>query len=85
MIRQCWDADPLKRPDIVTLLKQVEEIRLYYQNISNEEFLSDVNNNLEVISNNNDVTSGKSFKSKVYNFENMPEPKNATEGNINYI
>ncbi|RIA82332.1 kinase-like domain-containing protein [Glomus cerebriforme] len=72
LMKQCWDADPLKRPDIYTLLRKIREMNLSYNQ----------NNNLEI----NDIssietnyTSSKLFTSKVYQFENLPEPKNATE------
>ncbi|POG79165.1 kinase-like domain-containing protein [Rhizophagus irregularis DAOM 181602=DAOM 197198] len=45
---QCWDANPLKRPDINTLSE-------------------------------NYTSSSKLFTSKVHQFENLPEPRNATE------
>src|SRR6266542_6323158 len=32
LMKQCWDADPLKRPDVYTLGKKINEISLYYQN-----------------------------------------------------
>src|ERR1043165_168910 len=31
LMEQCWDADPLKRPDIYTLRKKMHEINLHYQ------------------------------------------------------
>ncbi|RGB29444.1 kinase-like domain-containing protein [Rhizophagus diaphanus] len=36
LMKQCWDADPSKRPDIVTLLKKISEVNLFYQNKPNE-------------------------------------------------
>ncbi|GES80053.1 kinase-like domain-containing protein [Rhizophagus clarus] len=36
LMEQCWDAVPSKRPDIFTILKKMDEINLYYQNISSE-------------------------------------------------
>ncbi|POG61721.1 kinase-like domain-containing protein [Rhizophagus irregularis DAOM 181602=DAOM 197198] len=33
LMKQCWDADPSKRPDINTLEKKMREINLFYQNI----------------------------------------------------
>ncbi|RIA86518.1 hypothetical protein C1645_779477 [Glomus cerebriforme] len=29
LMEQCWDADPLKRPDIQTLWKNIEKIGTY--------------------------------------------------------
>ena len=33
LMEQCWDADPLKRPDIHTLDRKIQELNLHYQNI----------------------------------------------------
>ncbi|EXX56503.1 Cla4p [Rhizophagus irregularis DAOM 197198w] len=73
---QCWDANPLKRPDIVTLEKKISELNLYYQKNSN---LSEENNNLKMNNLENYTSSSKLFTSKVHQFENLPEPRNATE------
>ena len=80
---QCWDADPLKRPDAKTLWKKLNDINIHYQShqsIDEEPFPSDV----DVRLNTNANTSSsfldslvKKFNSKVYIFE---EPKNATSG-----
>ena len=85
LMKQCWDANPLERPDVDTLLKEMDEIRLYYQNKNEEQKMhSSINNsqlkqNLNVSSNSiNSLV--RNFSSKIYNFKDMPEPKNATEG-----
>ena len=52
-------------------------MNLHYQNISSEltqSIQQKVSNDLK--------TSSKLLTSKVHQFENMPEPKNATEGNF---
>src|SRR5204863_2572731 len=36
LMEQCWDADPLKRPDSYPLRKKIREINLHYQNLPNE-------------------------------------------------
>src|SRR5262249_47926529 len=36
LMEQCWDADPLKRPDIYPLRNKMNEIKSYYQNNPNE-------------------------------------------------
>src|SRR5439155_23458796 len=84
LMKQCWDADPLKRPDIITLRKKIRELNLYYQNKPNESTQPEENNNLEMDGLNNYTSSSRLFTSKVHQFENLPEPRNATEG-INYI
>src|SRR5437667_272182 len=33
LMEQCWDADPIKRPDTKTLLDKIDEINLHYQNL----------------------------------------------------
>ena len=84
-MEQCWDADPLKRPDISSLYSKIDKINLYYLNKSNEPIQSKVNKKFEVnkiSSLETNYTSSRLFTSKVHQFENMPEPKNATEGNF---
>ncbi|GET51954.1 kinase-like domain-containing protein [Rhizophagus irregularis DAOM 181602=DAOM 197198] len=83
-MKQCWDADPSNRPDIGMLGDGIYEILQFYQSISNEIFQQESNNNLEknrLI--NNSIMSkhinSKSFTSKIHQFKNLPEPRNATE------
>ena len=83
LMKRCWDADPLKRPDILTFWSKINEIHLSCQNKQNELFESKINNtsNFET-----SYTSSRLFTSKLHKFENLPEPKNATEGiNIYFI
>ncbi|CAB4382194.1 unnamed protein product [Rhizophagus irregularis] len=35
-MEQCWDANPLKRPDTDALIDKISEIKSYYQNNPNE-------------------------------------------------
>src|SRR6266542_3425353 len=76
LMEQCWDANPLKRPDIKILKNKIKEISKYYQN-TNEEQLT--NNNIQL--NTNVKTCSRIINSKVYIFEGLPEPRNAIEGN----
>ena len=78
LIEQCWNADPLKRPDICTLCIKMHKIHLLCQNMPNESFQSKVNKISS--SKTNYTTSSRLFTSKVHKFENLPEPRNATEG-----
>ncbi|PKY61268.1 hypothetical protein RhiirA4_486009 [Rhizophagus irregularis] len=79
LMKQCWDADPSKRPDIGTLLNEIDKLNLYYQTKSNELLTQlEEDNNLEI----NNVSSLENYTnstSKLYQFENLPEPRNATE------
>ena len=80
LMKQCWDADSSKRPDTYTLWSKINELNtLCYQNKFVEPFQPKTNSNL-----NTNYTSSKllsqSFTSKVHKFENLPEPRNATEG-----
>ncbi|GES80178.1 kinase-like domain-containing protein [Rhizophagus clarus] len=81
LMEQCWDADPSKRPDIFTLDERIGEIHLSCQNEPNElTCQSNVNSNdLEMNKINMDYTSNRLFTSKVHQFENFPEPRNATK------
>jgi len=80
LMEQCWDADPLKRPDSYTLCNRMREINLHYQNLPNESNQSEASNNL-----NNLETNYANSISKIHHFENIPEPRNATKGIIIYI
>ena len=80
LMKQCWDADPSKRLGTATLWKEIDELLKSYQNISNETLQKEINNNLEMDKTNTNYTSSKLFTSKIYNFENLSEPRNATEG-----
>jgi serine/threonine protein kinase len=84
LMTQCWDADPLKRTDIDTLWVKIRELNLYYQKNKPDELLSQLekDNNLKIDCLENYTSSSKLFTSKVHQFENLPEPRNATEGII---
>src|SRR5438034_387662 len=61
LMKQCWDADPLKRPNINTLFKKIRKLNLHYQNKSNESTQPEENNNLETNSLNNYTSSSRLF------------------------
>ncbi|GES73032.1 kinase-like domain-containing protein [Rhizophagus clarus] len=87
LMKQCWDADPSNRPDINTLYNGIKKIRrVYFNNNNANEFNPLENNNNSSQSN---LSSGSTLTSssksnslstsKLYRFENLPEPTNATE------
>ncbi|PKC55843.1 hypothetical protein RhiirA1_474932 [Rhizophagus irregularis] len=79
LIEQCWDADPLKRPDVYTLKNEIKKINILYQN--NPSKLA-ANNNLKINKSNSlnsKDTNSALYTSKLHQFENLPEPRNATE------
>ncbi|PKY56027.1 hypothetical protein RhiirA4_475992 [Rhizophagus irregularis] len=79
MIR-CWDANPSNRPDIKTLRKRIRELNLDYQNKPNELLTQmEEDNSSEISGLENYTNSSRCFTSKVHKFENLPEPRNATE------
>ncbi|POG67190.1 kinase-like domain-containing protein [Rhizophagus irregularis DAOM 181602=DAOM 197198] len=75
LMEQCWEANQLKRPDTNTLYKKIKEIKSYYQNNPNE--LPQLITKIDKKTSN--ILSSKLFTSKIHKFENLPEPKNATE------
>jgi serine/threonine protein kinase len=86
LMKECWNANPLKRPDVMTLFKKIQKINFYYQSMSDELFQSGIDN-LEMNKSSNletNYTSSRLFTSKIHNFENLPEPRNATEGRSVY-
>ncbi|POG74028.1 kinase-like domain-containing protein [Rhizophagus irregularis DAOM 181602=DAOM 197198] len=78
LMKECWDADPLKRPDANALEIRMLRINLNYQNMSDELFKSEIDNSgMNKVEEN--YTSSRLFTSKIHNFGNLPEPSNATE------
>jgi serine/threonine protein kinase len=77
LMEQCWDADPLKRPDATTLLHIFKKMRRDSYNNALE-----YNDSLSPQANLNLNSNLNSSSSKLYQFENLPEPRNVTEGKI---
>ncbi|GBC12445.2 kinase-like domain-containing protein [Rhizophagus irregularis DAOM 181602=DAOM 197198] len=76
LIKQCWDADPSKRPHTLTVFDKISEIilnNLYETTQSRTNFSSETNKA------NINYTSSRLFTSKIYQFGGFPEPRNATE------
>ena len=83
LMEQCWDANITKRPDARILEIKMRELkRLYVQN--NEQPILDQESSTPVINDNSIISMSRNYTSKIYQFKNLPEPRNATEGN-NYI
>ncbi|RIA85455.1 kinase-like domain-containing protein [Glomus cerebriforme] len=73
LMKQCWDADPLKRPSTELLFDRINRINLSYQKMPHE---SNTTKNLKITT----CTNSTDKLSKFHQFiENLPEPKNATE------
>jgi serine/threonine protein kinase len=66
---QCWDANPLNRPDMETLQDEIRELNLYYQKNSNELNQSKENNSLEINTSLESYANSRLFTSKVHQFE----------------
>ncbi|POG71251.1 kinase-like domain-containing protein [Rhizophagus irregularis DAOM 181602=DAOM 197198] len=79
LMKECWDVDPLKRPDVYALERKMRRINLDYQNMSDELFKSEIVDKLEMNKAEENYTSSRLFTSKIHNFGNLPEPRNATE------
>ncbi|GBB99043.1 hypothetical protein RclHR1_00340034 [Rhizophagus clarus] len=79
LMEQCWDANPEERPDIWYLRYEIlEMLKLYYQNESNEQQSNDLRMTNDYIDSSSVNSLVRKF-SKVYVFENFPEPRNATK------
>jgi serine/threonine protein kinase len=90
LMKQCWDADPTKRPDINILYRKIIDMRK--SSYQNEDQL--INNNTNVNNSqfnaNYSVCSSSinsffdSSSSRIYNFKNFKNllPRNATKGKV---
>ncbi|UZO27837.1 uncharacterized protein OCT59_020024 [Rhizophagus irregularis] len=77
-MEQCWNANPLKRPDINVLLNDIREIkRSYYENKIDQKSEDSVNDLIDV----NSTLNTKNIGSKLYTFKDIPIPKNIIEDN----
>ena len=96
LMEQCQDADPEKRPDIWTLYNKIKEIgQIYYQDtlIKNKiifkKFFKNFKSSQPKTSNNSGTNnleiynSSNLYTSKLYQFESLPESRNATKGKLN--
>ena len=82
LMKQCWDADPLKRPNVYTLGDKIDNLNSYL----NEKEQQQTNNNIDTQLNTN--TSSGSINplarmfSRIHIFDDLPEPRNATDGKL---
>ncbi|PKK66126.1 hypothetical protein RhiirC2_754011 [Rhizophagus irregularis] len=81
---ECWNADSTKRPDTnALLLHEIKNLLLIFQNNQDESRKQIIFNQHQQLSNyylsNSSDLMSKNCTSKIYQFENFPEPKNATE------
>ncbi|GES80179.1 kinase-like domain-containing protein [Rhizophagus clarus] len=79
LMEQCWNAIPSERLDIYTLCDEMSEIHLLCQDRPDELTQSKAKEYPEINEISSNYTSSRLFTSKVHQFENFPEPKNATE------
>jgi len=84
LMKQCWDADPSKRPNIRTLKNDINKINNLYLNENEQQISNNIQLNTSFNTNSSFINSLASKFSKVHIFENLPEPRNATEGNFVY-
>jgi len=81
---QCWDANPLNRPNAYTLYKKIRKMwQDSYKTNKFDNILEHDNNSPQTLQMNYLSSSSKLYSlstSKLYQFENLPEPRNATEG-----
>jgi serine/threonine protein kinase len=80
LMKQCWDADPSKRPDITLLSRKINEINLLYQSESNDSLIQPQENSNLKINNGSSLENFTNSTSKLHQYENLSEPRNATEG-----
>uniref|UniRef100_U9UKB8 Serine-threonine/tyrosine-protein kinase catalytic domain-containing protein n=1 Tax=Rhizophagus irregularis (strain DAOM 181602 / DAOM 197198 / MUCL 43194) TaxID=747089 RepID=U9UKB8_RHIID len=78
-MEQCWNANLSERLDTQTLFDKMSEIHLLCQNRPDELIQSKTKKYSGINEINSNYTGSRLFKSKVHQFENFPEPKNATE------
>ncbi|POG58261.1 kinase-like domain-containing protein [Rhizophagus irregularis DAOM 181602=DAOM 197198] len=69
LMKQCWDADPLKRPNIKTLSGEIDKLNLIYQTKSNDLIQLEENDSL-------DINSSETYT--IDDFDKVNNQKNST-------
>ncbi|EXX52891.1 kinase-like domain-containing protein [Rhizophagus irregularis DAOM 181602=DAOM 197198] len=96
IINQCWDADPLKRPNAEELHKLIFGLErnlnpmVFYRQIKeadeiNKKSFSTVQSPLSFTSTLSYTTHSQAvYTSRLLDFKNLPEPKNADNNDLEY-
>ena len=84
LMKQCWGADPSKRLDIYTLLKEINKMNDLYLSEREQQANNDINTrfNENINTSSNFISSLARRYSQIHIFESLPEPRNATEGKL---
>src|SRR2546429_4858254 len=79
LMKQCWDANPSKRPDIKFLEKKIKELNKRYHMAEDH-----IDLNQKEIQNNDNLSSQIINSISTFydtgSLPSLPKPKNATEG-----
>uniref|UniRef100_U9UEJ2 Protein kinase domain-containing protein n=2 Tax=Rhizophagus irregularis (strain DAOM 181602 / DAOM 197198 / MUCL 43194) TaxID=747089 RepID=U9UEJ2_RHIID len=78
LMEKCWDADPTKRPDIKTLVKEINNINYYLNNEEQQLISYDLQPDRNFDINSSSINS-LFLSSRVYSFKDLPESRNATK------
>ena len=81
-MKQCWDADPSKRPDSYTLLDEINKINKPYLEQQQTNHNINTQFNISIKSSSDSINSLARKFSQIYIFEDLPEPRNATDGKL---
>ena len=90
IIKQCWDADPLKRPKAEELKKLFYDLRYnIYKIYKQGEEADEINKNLPLLSSLTGTLSYTThpqaiYTSRLLDFKNLPEPKNDNSDDLKY-
>ncbi|UZO06916.1 uncharacterized protein OCT59_027221 [Rhizophagus irregularis] len=95
IIKQCWDADPLKRPKAEELKSLLRDLYYSRENPGNHEIkkqIKEADKINEKLTSSSLLYNGPTlsyttnpqavYTSRLLNFKNLPEPKNATDNKV---